>query len=188
MRWWAVLVLLVVVFFGSVLLTAIAGLHNCSATDGLLLDRLGVLQGHVSPLLASPFVWSRYPAAPSHLSSLVSTRAFLTTVPLILAALCLPHALRRRSFPLSIGICVVVAAVPYVAGMVALHDNTVPEKVGPWLSIMFLGPLYVLVVCAFVCVVELMRPSTRSRPSCLPDAPSLARSRVCREVQQGAGN
>jgi hypothetical protein len=166
MKLWAGLVLLLAVFAVSVLLTAVEGFRNCSAEDRLVLERLGVFQGHVAPLFASPFVWSRYPAASTHLTALVSERGFLMTVPLLLAALCVPHALGRPSFPLSIGICVAVAAVPYVAGMVILQGNTLdPPHVGRWLAVMILGPLYALIICAVICVLELLR--SRSRPRSL---------------------
>jgi hypothetical protein len=165
MRRSAVLVLLAAVFAVSVLLTAVEGLRTIGADDMLLFERLGVLQGHLAPLFASSFVWSRYPAAPTHLSALIDEKAFLATIPLLLAALYFVHIRGRRPFPLQIVVCLAVALVPYAVGAIALHNRPVddPRLVGSWLVIMILGPMYALIICAIVCIVELLRPRARSR-------------------------
>ena len=159
----AALVLLLSIFAGSVLVTAVAGLCSCSSEDLLVLERAGAVQGHLAPLFASSFVWSRYPAAPNHLTALADQRALLTTIPLLLIALYFARIRGRRPFPLLIVICLAVALVPYAVGMIALHDNTLLERTGPWLAVMLLGPLYALAACAVICIVELLRPDSRHR-------------------------
>ena len=162
----AALILLLSVFAVSVLLTTIEGYHNLGDNeDARLCERLGVFQGHVAPLFATSFVWSRYPAAPNHLTALVDRRAFLTTIPLLLIALYFARIRGRRPFPLLIAICLAVAAVPYITGMIMLRGGTMNDLqyVGRWLAVMLLGPLYALVACAVICIVELLRPDPRHR-------------------------
>ncbi len=165
----ASLLLLLIVFAVSVLLTTIEGFHNLGDNeDARLCERLGVFQGHVAPLFATSFVWSRYPAAPNRLSALVDERAFLITVPLLLFAVYFTRIRGRRPFPLLIAICLAVAAVPYIAGMIMLRGGTMDDlqHVGRWLAVMLLGPLYALIICAILCVVELLRPGSRSHSVC----------------------
>ncbi len=159
----AVLILLLVMFAVSVLLAAVEGFRNCSAEDGLVLERAGVFQGHLAPLFATSFVWSKYPAVPNAPTALVSEKAFVLTIPLLLVALYFARVRGRRPFPLRIAVCLAVALVPYAAGVIALHNNTVAEKAGAWLAVMILGPLYALLACAVICVVELLRPRPRAR-------------------------
>jgi len=162
----AALILLLSVFAVSVLLTTIEGYHNLGDNeDARLCERLGVFQGHVAPMFATSFVWSRYPAAPNHLTALVDRRAFLTTIPLLLIALYFARIRGRRPFPLLIAICLAVAAVPYITGMIMLRGGTMNDLqyVGRWLAVMLLGPLYALVACAVICIVELLRPDPRHR-------------------------
>jgi hypothetical protein len=161
MKRWAVLVLLLVMFAVSVLLTGIEGLVDAAVHNDLLsLERLGVFQGRLASLLTSSFIWSRYPALPPGLTWVIGPTPFLATVPLLLAALYFVRIGGHRPFPLRIAVCLAVSLVSYAVGAIALHGNTATDspQVGQWLGIMILGPLYSLVVCALLCIVELLRP------------------------------
>jgi hypothetical protein len=165
----AALVLLLSVFAVSVLLTTVEGFRNLNnEKDGFLVENVGALRGHVAPLLATSFVWSRYPAAPAHPTALISEKAFLLTVPLLLVALYFARIRGRRPFLFQVAVCLAVAPVPYVVGTITLHGGTITDRaeIGPWLAVMILGPLYALIICAVICVVELLRPRARSRSIC----------------------
>jgi hypothetical protein len=165
MKRWAVLVLLLAVFAVSVLLTAVEGFRNLDGYDAALLDWVAIPHGHVAPVFVSPYLWSRYPAIPNHLSVLVCPTAFLITVPLLLVALHFARIGGRRPFPLQVAVCLAAALAPYAVGATTLHNRPIddPRAVGSWLAVMLLGPLYVLIICAIICIVELLRPDPRPR-------------------------
>jgi len=168
MRAYPVLILLVIVFFGSVVLTVIGVLSEVSREDDAAIAQIGLARGHIAGLFFTGLVWSKYPMLP-HPSILIDAKSILLTVPLLLGAVFITQAGKFHVLPLRIVVVLAVALLPCAAGAIALHGNDHPETAGPWLKVMLLGPLYTLAACSLLCVAEEVHQRLRCRAAGRPD-------------------
>ena len=75
---------------------------------------------------------------------------------------------RRHVSPMAAGVISLLSgALPYLAGMLALHGNEVAERAGPWLATMLLGLLYGGIGCLAFCAYDVLSWNTcrRAQPS-----------------------
>ncbi len=154
----------------SVLLTAIAILCNFSSADETSIELLTT--GHIEDLLGRS-VWSRYPEMPSPFMAMFDWTALLTT---LVPFGCVAWALRRQPHgrTLLFGVAFAVGFIPYLAGRVALRNNTMPELCGPWIATMLLGLAYGLVLCAILAIREMCRRPTSTAPRATHDGLQLS--------------
>ena len=80
----------------------------------------------------------------------------------VLAALWLVRVRGRKCWLLVGLACLPAMGLCYAVAGIALHDNTVPYRAGPWVATMLLGALYALLACAFFAGIHLL-PSPRRR-------------------------
>jgi hypothetical protein len=157
MRVFALVTMLLVAFVSPILLTAIAALCSLSVDDYVALQPHGFCQGHMMSFLTSRVVWSKYPALP-HLTVLISGRAMTLTLPAIVGVFLLTRPRKQHALPVRVVALTGIALLPYAAGALVLHANSIPELAGPWLLAMLLGPLYAMATIAVLCATELRRP------------------------------
>lgn len=122
-----------------------------------------LVDGDFQHLFSSPYLWRGYTTLPQS-AWLVQWRTVGLVGMFVLTALWLVRVRRHKNW-LWVGLtCLPAVGLCYAIARIALHDNTVPERAGPWLTSMVLGTLYALLACAFFAGIHLLSsPSTPRR-------------------------
>ena len=123
----------------SLISTGVSLLLNLQSPGDVNLDK--IMQGHLLHVLGTGTFWSLYPSLPP-LQSMVHSVACFLTVPLLAGAYYLLRHRRRCEFSTVALVSLLVGAVPYAVGRLALCQGLEPESVGPWVATMLLGLLY----------------------------------------------
>ncbi|MHC4475081.1 MAG: hypothetical protein ACYTEL_05530 [Planctomycetota bacterium] len=110
-------------------------------------------KGHIHLLFLSKEMWANYPSVPDNPRILVQLPTLLTSGCLFLVvwfSLC--H--RKRYHIVRVGLaCLGIAAIHYLAGILALSGNTEVDTCGVWIAVMLLSVLYSALACfVFACL------------------------------------
>ena len=163
MRLLAILFLVFSIAAATLTSTVICALSNFSEDiEGISLEAL--IRGNAHHMFFAPGVLRQYP-------SFASSGAYLDWTVLLFTGLSAAGVIRvarvwRQARWLLVGtLCLLIPIPAYLAGTIALWNNTIPEHAGPWLSTMYLGILYTSLLCAACALLEVF-----------PDAPRWLRS------------
>lgn len=148
----SMVVLAVCLFVITVMFTGIAWLAKMDYVPKAMTEA-DLAKGHIHLLFFSREMWANYPSVPHNFDIFIYLPTMFTSGCLLLVvwfSLC--H--RKRYHIVRVGLaCLGIAAIHYLAGILALSGNTEMDTCGIWIAIMLLGVLYSALACfAFTCL------------------------------------
>lgn len=143
-----------------------------SALDSQSLDVALLMRGDLSQLVTYPAVW-QVPDWP-HAAQLVEVGPLVL---MIAIGVILCRAMRKMPKVSSTWFAftaLVLGAVPYAVGAIALRDNTSASETGPWLVWMLHGPAYAAIVAVAFLVRGMLRNPESKKVQRRSAAPAMA--------------
>lgn len=149
--------------FPTVIVTLLLALATTSAMSTLThfenfsaphLTEQALITGQAHRFYMAAETWRRFPDAPRPVAAFIDLRA-MTAMAALIATIVVVGRVRRRASFTTIGLlCLLSAAIPYSAGMIALRRNIIPDHAGPWLMTMLLSALYGSLACAVLAALD----------------------------------